>query len=68
MARKRGSRRRRASSNGNGWYLETDAYRYAWYAVALARAEELMRDPKFKKLIDDAIHVLQERIEEDAKR
>lgn len=33
----------------------SEAYRDAGYAAALARAEELMRDPDLKKRIDHAI-------------
>ena len=46
-------------SNGEGRLLErlavSEAYRDAWYGVALGRAEELMRDPELRDRIDDAI-------------
>jgi hypothetical protein len=33
----------------------SEAYRDAWYAVALARAEDLMKDPELRRSIDESI-------------
>jgi hypothetical protein len=32
-----------------------EAYRDAWHAVALARAEDLMKDPALRRSIDESI-------------
>lgn len=54
---KKAKRTRRARPNGHPLesYAISEAYRDAWYAVALARAEELMRDPELKERIEDSI-------------
>lgn len=45
----------------------SEAYRDAWYAAALARAEEMARDPKIKRLIDEVIDAMLEHLRQGRK-